>query len=228
MLWSENYLKQYAMQPQKTLASIAREEVMQYGVESSELPGVLASILGDVPDETMESLMKQGLRAMADMTSEEFMSLPGIGRERAVRLSAAFDLARRVTRIMPEDMPQVRSPEDVANLVMEEMRHLDREHFVALLINVKRQVIAREIISIGTLNSSQVHPRELFKPAIRRSADSIILVHNHPSGDPEPSSEDCKVTERIVEVGEVMGIFIIDHIVIGDKRFVSFKERGLI
>ncbi|MTI85601.1 MAG: JAB domain-containing protein [Firmicutes bacterium] len=201
---------------------------MQYGVASSELLGVLASILGDVPDETMESLLKQGLRAMADMTLEEFMSLPGIGRERAVRLTAAFDLARRMARIMPENRSEIRSPEDAASLVMEDMRYLNREHFVVLLLNTKNHVIARELISIGTLNSSSVHPRELFKPAIRRSAASIILVHNHPSGDPEPSTGDCKVTERLVEIGELMGIEVLDHLVIGDQRFVSFKQKGLL
>ncbi len=228
MLWSNDYLQKYSVQTGKTLASIAREEVMQYGVESAELPGVLASILGDIPDETMESLLKHGLRAMAEMTSEEFMSLPGIGREKAIRLTAAFNLTKRMARLMPEDKASIRSPQDVAEIIMEEMRYLDREHFVALILNTKNQVIAKDLISIGTLNSSSVHPRELFKSAIRRSAAGMVLVHNHPSGDPEPSREDCEITERLVEIGNLIGIPIMDHLVIGDKRFVSFKERGLI
>jgi len=110
---------------------------------------------------------------------------------------------------------------------MEEMRNLDREHFRALLLNVKNQVIGREIISIGTLNSSAVHPRELFRNAIKRSAAALILAHNHPSGDPAPSREDIEVTRRLLEAGHIIGIEILDHLIIGDNKFTSFKAKGL-
>lgn len=120
----------------------------------------------------------------------------------------------------------IKTPEDAAGLVMEEMRHLDREHFRALLLNAKNQVIGQEIISIGTLNSSAVHPRELFKNAIKRSAAAIILIHNHPSGDPSPSREDLEVTRRLIEVGHIIGIEILDHLIIGDNRFSSLKAKG--
>jgi DNA repair protein RadC len=111
---------------------------------------------------------------------------------------------------------------------MEEMRRLDREHFRALLLNTKNEVIAREIVSIGTLNSSTVHPRELFKNAIRRNAAAVILLHNHPSGDPTPSQEDLDVTRRLWEAGRIIGIEVLDHLIIGDNKYVSFKAEGLI
>jgi len=235
-LWNDEFLEQYnrpvqsALQSgvQSSLSLKVREEAIQYGVESSELPGVLASILGPVPDETMEFLLKQGLRALAQMSPEELLNLPGIGIEKSIRLAAAFELARRMARLMPEDRPTINSPESAAALVMEEMRHLDREHFWALLLNTKNQVLARETISIGTLSSSAIHPRELYKAAVRRSAAGVILVHNHPSGDPTPSQQDIDVTKRLIEAGKIIGINVLDHLVIGDNKFVSLKERGLI
>jgi len=130
--------------------------------------------------------------------------------------------------LSPEDKPNIKSPEDAAALVMEEMRHYDKEYFCALLLNTKNQVLARETISIGTLNYSATHPRELFKAAIRRSAAGIIVVHNHPSGDPEPSRQDIEVTDRLIEAGKIIGIEVLDHLVIGDNRFVSLKANGLI
>lgn len=197
-------------------------------MESIELPGVLASILGPVPTKQMEFLLKQGLRTLAQISSEELLNLPGIGIEKSIRLAAAFELARRMAKLMPEDTPQIKSPEDTAALVMEEMRHLDREHFWALLLNTKNQVITRETISIGTLNSSAIHPRELYKAAVRRSAAGVILVHNHPSGDPTPSQQDIEVPKRLIEAGNFIGINVIDHLVIGDNKFVSLRAKGYI
>jgi len=221
-------LEQYTRPTHKTLASVAREETALYGVESVELPGVLVSILGEVPDETLEFLLKKGLRELKEMTVEEFMNLKGIGREKALRLAASFELARRLARLIPDTKTVITSPENAAALVMEEMRHLDREHFYALFLNTKNHLLAREVISIGTLNSSAIHPRELFKTAIRRSAAAVILVHNHPSGDPTPSRQDIEATNRLVEAGNIVGIEVIDHLVIGDNKFTSFKTKGLI
>ncbi|AGL00962.1 RadC family protein [Desulfoscipio gibsoniae] len=197
------------------------------GDRKISLASVLVSVLGNVPNETLEYLLGQGIRTLAGMTIEEYMNLPGIGRDKAIRLAAAFELARRLARFVPGDRPCIKSPENAAALVMEEMRHLDREHFCALLLNTKNQVLAKETISIGTLNSSPIHPRELFKAAIRRSAAGVILVHCHPSGDSTPSRQDIEVTKRLVEAGEIVGIQVLDHLVIGDNKFVSFKARGL-
>ena len=205
-----------------------KEEACNYGIEKVGISGLLAVILDcNIPDETMSILLGKNLRELAEMAPEELMALPGIGKAKAIRLVAAFELTRRLANTMPEDRPSIRSPEDAAILVMGEMRHLDREHFWALLLNTKNRVIAREVISIGTLNSSAVHPRELFKAAIRRSAAAVILVHNHPSEDPTPSQQDIDVTKRMMEAGNIVGISVLDHLVIGDNRFVSLKAKGL-
>src|SRR5690625_6845157 len=125
-----------------------------------------------------------------------------------------------------EDKYISRSPEDGANYVMEDMRTLKQEHFVVLFLPTKNQVIHRKTIFIGSLNSSIVHPREVFREAVRRSAASIICIHNHPSGDPTPSQEDIHVTRRLVESGKIVGIEVLDHLIIGNRKFVSLKEKG--
>ncbi len=168
------------------------------------------------------------LRALAQATIEELSELKGVGPAKAVQVKAALELGKRLAALPAEERPVIRCPEDVCALVMEDLRDRDREYFQALLLNTKNQVLARETISIGTLNSSMVHPRELFKIAIRRSAASVILVHNHPSGDPTPSREDISLSKRLVEAGEIIGIDVLDHIVIGDNRFTSLKSKGLI
>jgi DNA repair protein RadC len=122
----------------------------------------------------------------------------------------------------------IQAPEDVANLVMNEMKYLEREHFRAIFLNTKNYVIGIDTISIGFLDSSLIHPREIFRNAIRHCAADIILLHNHPSGNPTPSKEDIEVTARLVESGNLLGIQILDHIIIGDGKFVSLKSKGLI
>ncbi|AEF93591.1 DNA repair protein RadC [Desulfotomaculum nigrificans CO-1-SRB] len=168
------------------------------------------------------------LRALAQATVEELSAIKGIGPVKAVQVKAALELGRRLAALPTEERTVIRCPEDVAALLMEDLRDLDREHFLALLLNTKNRVLSKETISIGTLNSSMVHPRELFKIAIRRSAAAIILAHNHPSGDPTPSREDIMLTKRLIEVGQIIGIDVLDHIIIGDNRFTSLKSKGLI
>src|SRR5699024_5960782 len=126
----------------------------------------------------------------------------------------------------PEERYVIRSPEDGADYVMEELRNLNQEHFVALFLNTKNQIIHSQTIFIGSLNASIVHPREVFREAVKRSAASIIVAHNHPSGDPTPSQEDIHVTRRLVESGKMIGIEVLDHLVIGNRKFVSLKEKG--
>lgn len=110
---------------------------------------------------------------------------------------------------------------------MEDLRYLQKEHFVCLFLNTKNHVLAQETLSIGSLNASIVHPREIFRAAIKRSSASIICAHNHPSGDPTPSPEDIQITERLVQAGELIGIEVLDHVIIGDKHYISLKEQGL-
>ncbi|MEI4829462.1 MULTISPECIES: RadC family protein [Bacillus] len=167
-----------------------------------------------------------GLRMLKDATIEEMTSIHGVGMAKASQLIAAFELGRRMVRLEYQNRYSIRNPEDCARYMMEEMRFLQQEHFVCLYLNTKNQVMHRQTVFIGSLNASIVHPREVFKEAFRRAAASIICLHNHPSGDPAPSREDIEVTKRLVECGKIIGIEILDHIIIGDHKFVSLKDKG--
>ena len=131
-------------------------------------------------------------------------------------------------KVLPDERYAIRSPEDAVQLVMEEMRFLQQEHFVCMFLNTKNRVIEKKCIFIGSLNSSVVHPREIFREAIRCSAAGVICVHNHPSGDPTPSQEDLEITKRLYNAGEMIGIDLIDHLIIGDQLYYSMREKGLI
>ena len=167
-----------------------------------------------------------GLRMLKDASVQEITGINGIGEAKAIQLLAAVELGRRVHNLMTTDRYVIRSPEDCANFLMEELRFLSQEHFVCVYLNTKNQVLHKQTIFIGSLNSSIVHPREVFKEAFRRSAASIICAHNHPSGDPTPSKEDIDVTKRLIECGRLIGIDILDHLIIGEKKYVSLKEKG--
>jgi DNA repair protein RadC len=167
-----------------------------------------------------------GLRRFAERNWDEFTHISGIGPAKALELQAALELGRRVARSSLPEAASVGRPQDAADLLMEELRHLREEHFVVLFLNTKNRVIGRQTLSIGSLNASVVHPREVFRAAIRRSSASILCAHNHPSGDPTPSPEDIQLTRRLSEAGELVGIELLDHIVIGDNRFISLKELG--
>lgn len=169
-----------------------------------------------------------GLRLLKDASLDELKTLNGIGTAKAIQLLAAIELGRRVSNLAYSDRYCVRSPEDAAKYMMNEMRFLSQEHFVCLYLNTKNQVMHKQTIFIGSLNASIVHPREVYKEAFRRSAASIICLHNHPSGDPSPSREDIEVTKRLVECGKIIGIDLLDHIIIGENKFVSLKEKGYV
>lgn len=168
-----------------------------------------------------------GLRRLKEASLEELISHHGIGLAKAASIKAALELGRRAARDIWDKMP-IKSPEDVKNIVLEEMRYFDREHFRVLYLDRKGGLISQEDVSIGGLHSSLVHPREVFKTAIKRSAASVILVHNHPSGDPEPSKEDVEVSRMLIEAGRLMGIEVLDHVIIGENNYTSLKSRGLI
>lgn len=172
-------------------------------------------------------LTRGGLKFLAEISIGDLKEFKGIGEAKYAQIKALVELCKRMSSITEDIRPCVRSPQDVVNLMMEEMRFLDREHFRALILNTKNQVLCIDKVSVGSLNSSLVHPRELFKEAIRRSAAALILVHNHPSGDPTPSREDTEVTKRLVQAGEIIGINVLDHVVVGNGRWISLKEKGL-
>lgn len=166
------------------------------------------------------------LRRLAAMAPQDLLQVPGIGPAKAAQVKAALELARRLALEPHHERFAVRHPRDVAGLLMGDMRDLDREVFKVLMLDTKHRIIAIETLSIGDLSGTLVHPRELFKDAMRRNSAAVILVHNHPSGDPEPSPDDIELTRRLVAGGRLLGIEVLDHIIIGDNRYVSLKERG--
>lgn len=176
--------------------------------------------------EVAQELLKKadGLAGIKNINLESF---PGIGKGKSLELLALLELAKRLGEKRGERRV-VTCPEDVADYAAPRLRYENREHMCAMLLNVKNHIIAWETISIGSLDASVVHPREVFKPAIIKGAASIILVHNHPSGDPTPSKEDLEVTARMVQVGKIMNISVLDHIIVGGDKFVSLKEKGVI
>ncbi|MDR3270088.1 MAG: DNA repair protein RadC [Peptococcaceae bacterium] len=211
-----------------------RERLLHYGSESLSNGEILAIILRTgVKGENVLNLAERilsesgGITGLAKLSVHEMMQVSGLGKAKAAGLKAALELGKRAAATDPQARPVIRTPQDAAGLVMEEMRYLDREHFRVMTLNVKNHVLGISPISIGSLNESLVHPRECFKEAIRRNAHAIILLHNHPSGDPAPSQEDRNVTRRLMEGGKLLGIQVIDHIIIGDNRYISLKAEGL-
>ena len=173
-------------------------------------------------------LCAQGsLERLAAASPRELCRTAGVGEVKALHLLAAFELGRRLGALPARARPAVRTPADAAALVMPDLRFQETERFWVLLLNTKNEVLDRIEVSRGGLASSPVHPREVFKPAVRHSAAGVILVHNHPSGDPSPSQADLAITARLGRAGGLMGIPIIDHIIVGDGRFVSLRERGV-
>ncbi|PHD72659.1 hypothetical protein COF64_20565 [Bacillus sp. AFS043905] len=210
-----------------------RERFLQDGPQSLSNQELLALLLRTGSRE--ESVLQlsgrlinsfKGLRLLKEASVEELTVIKGIGEAKAIQILASIELGRRINNLNDQDRYVIRSPEDGANYCMEEMRFLSQEHFVCLYLNTKNQVLQKTTIFIGSLNASIVHPREVFKEAFKRSAASIICLHNHPSGDPSPSREDIEVTKRLVECGKIIGIEVLDHIIIGEHKYVSLKEKG--
>ena len=164
-------------------------------------------------------------QALAAATFEDLAAV--IGPRRAGALMAALELGRRAQAAPSTKRPVIHNAADVYKLLSWEMRHLDREHFCVLALNTRHQVLRVATVSVGGLSSAQVHPREVFKEAIRYGAAAIILVHNHPSGDPTPSHDDQQITEQLSAAGTLIGIPVLDHIVIGDGQYTSLREFGL-
>ena len=158
----------------------------------------------------------------------ELQEVSGIGKVKAAQVHAVLELSKRIAKQQQSGQVKITSANAVARLYMEDLRHLKKECFKVIYLDTKNQVIADENISIGSLNASIVHPREVFKNAVKRSANSIIAMHNHPSGDPTPSKEDIDITRRIRQAGELLGITLLDHIIIGDHRYISFKEEKML
>ncbi len=179
-----------------------------------------------VAERVLARYQDKGLLAVMHMSAEELAEIQGIGSVKAATVLAAVEIGRRLSVRAAEKREVIHGPEDAAAYAMPHFRYEQKEHFAVLLMNTKNHVIGMPIVSTGSLSASIVHPREVFQAAIRQSAASMILVHNHPSGDPTPSREDIAVTERLVKAGKIMDIAVLDHIIIGDNRFYSLKEKN--
>ena len=154
------------------------------------------------------------------------LTLAGMKDSEAIKTLTFIELSRRLENFREDAKPKINSPEDVYRMLYPQLREEKREFFICLYLDTKNQVISKETISIGSLNANIVHPREVFKAALLASAAHMIVVHNHPSGDPTPSREDIEITKKLVETGSIMGIDVLDHVIIGDGRHFSLKEAG--
>lgn len=169
-----------------------------------------------------------GISGLGGLAPQDLSKLKGIGNAKAVTIAAAVELGKRMSTTLGDRRSIIRSPQDVANLMMPRLRYENKEKFVVVLLSTKNHVLAAPTVSVGTLNASLVHPRDLFREAIKYCAASVILVHNHPSGDPSPSQEDIALTGKLIEAGLLLDISVIDHVIIGDGKYVSLKEKEII
>ncbi len=181
-----------------------------------------------VAEQVLSRYRDVGITAMMSMSVAELSSVRGVGAAKAATILAAVELGRRLSQKAAEKVEIVHGPEDAAHYAMPRFRFEQKEHFAVMLLNTKNHILGLTDISIGSLSASIVHPREVFQAALRYAAAALILLHNHPSGDPSPSREDIQVTQRLVKAGKVMDIPVLDHIILGDNRFVSLKEKGML
>lgn len=211
-----------------------RERLEHYGPASLSTAELMAIILRiGSRDENVIMLAQRlltcygGLSGLAAASFEELAGIKGVGRVKAIELKAAFELGKRLLVAAPHERPMVKSPADAANLLLMEMGPLEQEHLRTVILDTKNHVLKVHTVYIGSLNTAMVRVGELFREAIRLNAAAVIVAHNHPSGDPTPSPEDVRVTHQMVEAGKLLSIDVLDHLVIGQQRWVSLKERGL-
>ena len=211
-----------------------RERLAQVGAQAISTAELLAIILrvgnrGESVLRLAERLLSHfgGLTGLARASISELQEVHGIGPAKAVEIKASLELGRRLIATSPEERPSVTTPDEVANLLMSEMMLLEQEHLRVILLDTRNRVLRVVTVYIGSLNSSVVRVGELFRAAIKENAAACIVVHNHPSGDPTPSSEDVRVTRKLVSAGRLLNISVLDHVVIGYQKYVSMSERKL-
>ena len=217
------------------LSERPRERLLKLGSEALSAPEILALILGrGIKGEsvmvTSQKLLSRfgNLKGVANASVEELIQTTGIGPAKATQIKAALELSRRLeTDANEKPRPVLRAPEDVVAEVRSQLKGKKKEHFLVLCLDTRNRLINRRLVSMGSLDTSIVHPREVFNEAVSSYAASVIFAHNHPSGDPEPSKEDIELTKRLARAGEIVGIDVLDHIIVCDKGFVSLKARNL-
>jgi DNA repair protein RadC len=214
-----------------------RERLVKFGVESMSLQELLAVVLGrgvqgmSVIDMAQELVGKfETLEKMSDASIAELKDTRGMGVAKATQLKAVFELARRLNEENSgkKSGAVIKSPEDAVRAVGTFLQGKKREHFLVISLDTRNHLIETHVISIGSLDSSIVHPREVFNPVIKDHAAAVILVHNHPSGNPDPSEEDIRLTRQLVESGRMLGIDVLDHIVVCDTAHYSMKDKNII
>ncbi|WNY24663.1 hypothetical protein MsAc7_01870 [Methanolapillus millepedarum] len=211
-----------------------QERLLKSGPESLSNAELLAVILRtgtknrNVLDLCQQVLSEYSLKKLSRLSVSELKKTHGIGEAKACQIVSLFELSRRLESYTEEPKRLIKSPEDIFSFIYPKIREEKREKFIVLCLDTKNRVIREEVISIGSLNASIVHPREIFRPALMESAAAIVLIHNHPSGDPTPSPEDLDVTARIAGCGHLLGIEVLDHIIVGDGCFLSLKQEGKI
>ncbi|WP_311516569.1 DNA repair protein RadC [uncultured Anaerococcus sp.] len=210
-----------------------REKMINEGYEALNEEELLAVILStgyknkNVIELSKEILASFSYEELLEVEVDELIKIDGIKLAKATKIVASLQLGRRISeKVIKKKIKKITSSADVYTYMKNELTFKKKEHFVAILLDTKNVIIAEETISIGDLSSTIVNPREVFKPAIKKSANSIVLVHNHPSGNPTPSMEDLQITKRLVDAGEILDISVLDHIIIGKDKFYSFKKEG--
>ncbi len=212
-----------------------RERLERFGVGSLSNAELLAVILqtgrrGENVLNLSQKILKEfkSLKNLNQASLEELLKIKGVGLAKGSKILAALELGKRLFSADFFRKVVISKPQDVVEILSSEMRYLDKEYFKAIILNIKNEVIKIVNISIGSLSSSIVHPRELYKEVIKANGASVIVVHNHPSGDPTPSEEDVNISKRLFRAGEILGIELLDHIILAEKGFISLKEEGVI
>jgi len=210
-----------------------RERLLALGPRALSVSELLSIIVGSGSSgissmHVSQSILSafQSLRELSDAPASSLTRIKGCGTAVTARILAALELGRRAWMLPTQQHPAITCPEAVARLLLDEVKLARKEIFFGLFLNSRNRLIDREIVSVGSLNASIVHPREIYRGAILRSAAALVVCHNHPAGDPKPSQEDIAVTKRLSQAGEVLGIPLVDHVILGGGRYVSLKNLG--
>ncbi|MFW6082770.1 MAG: RadC family protein [Chloroflexota bacterium] len=211
-----------------------RERLARCGEQALSTTELLAIILGTgVGGESALRMAGRllstydGLPGLARASFAELRAERGLGDAKTAQLKAALEVGRRLLLVTPEERLIIHSPSDVAQLLMAEMAHLDQEEFRVLYLDTRNRLLGSDTVYVGTLNASHIRVAEIFRDAIKRNCAAVVVAHNHPSGDPSPSHEDVEVTRQLIAAGKLLSIELLDHLIIGQQRFVSLRERGL-